>query len=256
MPARSQTLRLAAIQRRRMAIVEAAFIPKITAELVRVAKEAASVYGMGGIAAVKELQVQHIENMAAILQEMYTACTKTEQRRLFDLYKKLPVVIEKKDEAEDRLLAIWLSESFEKSKFISETTFDNLLKVTQRGLLEGLNEEGMAKLIQETQEGLATWRAKTIARTETHRAIMQSQHEITKSMDLPPHAREWVSAGVRARDAHRDVDGQKRLPDTPFDVGGEKLMYPGQRGGDPANFVNCRCVVSESFEPEDIAEAQ
>ena len=133
---------------------------------------------------------------------------------------------------------------------------DNLRTATAKGLAEGLNEEGMSRYIIESQEGLAPWRAKTIARTEAHSAIMKSQYEITQGLDLPEHAREWVTAGTRVRDAHKDIDGQKRLPGTPFDVGGEKLMYPGQRGGKPANIINCRCVVSESFEPEDIAEAQ
>jgi hypothetical protein len=259
MPTRAQTLRRAAVQRRRLAIIEAAYEPKITRELSRVAKQAASVYPNGGIAAIEALSEQHIENTAKILQEMFEACAKTEQRRLKDLYKSLPMVIEKKDEMEQALTLLneaWFSESFTASQFIAATTLENLRIATAKGLAEGLSEEGMAKYIIESQEGLAPWRAKTIARTEAHSAIMKSQHEITKSLDLPDHAREWVSAGARARDAHKDVDGQMRLPDTPFDVGGEKLMYPGQRGGDPANFVNCRCVVSESFEPEDIAEAQ
>jgi len=260
MPAsRPQTLRRAAVQRRRLAIIEAAFEPKIASELSRVAKAAASVYPSGGIAAVEALSEQHIENTAAILQDMFRACAKTEQRRLKDLYKSLSMVIEKKDEMEQALTLLneaWFSESFTASQFIAATTLENLRIATARGLAEGLNEEGMARYIIESQEGLAPWRAKTIARTEAHSAIMQSQHEITKSLDLPEHAREWVTAGARARDAHKDIDGQKRLPNTPFDVGGEKLMYPGQRGGDPANIINCRCVVAESFDPEDIAEAQ
>jgi hypothetical protein len=246
MPTRAQTLRRAAVQRRRLAIIEAAFEPKIAAELSRVAKEAASVYPSGGIAALEALQPEHIENTAKILQDMFEACAKTEQRRLKDLYKSLPMVIEKKDEMEQALTLLneaWFSDSFISSQFIA-------------ALAEGLNEEGMARYIIESQEGLAPWRAKTIARTEAHSAIMQSQHEITKSLDLPEHAREWVSAGVRARKAHEAADGQLRLPGTPFDVGGEKLMYPGQRGGKPDNIINCRCLVSESFDPEDIAEAQ
>ncbi len=256
---RAQTLRRAAVQRRRLAIVESAFEPKIAAELARVAREAASVYTNGGITAVEALSEQHIKNTAAILQEMFKACAKTEERRLRDLYKSLPMVIEKKEEMEQALTLlneVWFSESFSASQFIAATTLENLRTATAKGLAEGLNEEGMARYIMESQEGLAPWRAKTIARTEAHSAIMKSQYEITKSLDLPEHAREWVTAGTRVRDAHEAIDGQKRLPGTPFDVGGEKLMYPGQRGGDPANIINCRCVVSESFEPEDIAEAQ
>jgi hypothetical protein len=242
MPSRAQTLRRAAVQRRRLAIIEAAYEPKIAAELARVAKEAASVYPSGGIAAVEALSEQHIENTAKILQDMFKACAKTEERRLRELYKSLPMVIEKKDEMEQAMTLlneVWFSESFSASQFIAATTLENLRAATAKGLAEGLNEEGMARYIIESQEGLAPWRAKTIARTEAHSAIMQSQHEITKSLDLPEHAREWVSAGVRARKAHEAADGQKRLPDTPFDVGKEKLMYPGQRGGNPANFVNC-----------------
>lgn len=55
---------------------------------------------------------------------------------------------------------------------------------------------------------------------------------------------EWVSMednDVRA--SHREADGQQIVAGATFEVDGEKLHYPGEPVGDPAVWINCRCVV-------------
>jgi 2'-5' RNA ligase len=54
---------------------------------------------------------------------------------------------------------------------------------------------------------------------------------------------EWVTMGdgdVRAH--HREANGQTVPTGQEFEVGGEKMLYPGQPVGDPSNWINCRCL--------------
>ena len=54
---------------------------------------------------------------------------------------------------------------------------------------------------------------------------------------------EWVTmADADVRSAHADAAGQTVPSGQEFEVGGEKLLYPGQPVGDPSNWINCRCV--------------
>lgn len=49
----------------------------------------------------------------------------------------------------------------------------------------------------------------------------------------------------RVRDWHQEAEGQERRVDQPFDVGGEKLRFPGDTslGASLRNTINCRCAV-------------
>lgn len=54
---------------------------------------------------------------------------------------------------------------------------------------------------------------------------------------------EWVTMGDNdVRSAHAEAAGQTVPTGQAFEIGGEKLLYPGQPVGDPANWMNCRCV--------------
>ncbi len=57
--------------------------------------------------------------------------------------------------------------------------------------------------------------------------------------------KEWVSvADSRVRPAHLSGDGQKRLLTVPYNIGGEQLRWPGDRGlgASAGNVINCRCA--------------
>jgi uncharacterized protein with gpF-like domain len=45
----------------------------------------------------------------------------------------------------------------------------------------------------------------------------------------------------RTRDAHRDLDGDERDPDEPFESAFGDIMFPGDPNATPANVYNCRC---------------
>lgn len=84
-----------------------------------------------------------------------------------------------------------------------------------------------------------------IARTEGHRiqsaAAFDAQHEAkTAGADI---VKQWDSTlDGRTRDTHRQLDGQIRELDEPFEVGGMTAMYPSDFG-DPAEDINCRCAL-------------
>lgn len=88
-------------------------------------------------------------------------------------------------------------------------------------------------------------RAVVIARTEGHRVQQQStlhcqQRAKSKGADV---LKQWDSTldGV-TRPTHRELDGQIREIDEPFEVAGMKTMYPGAFGN-PAEDCNCRCCL-------------
>lgn len=88
-------------------------------------------------------------------------------------------------------------------------------------------------------------RAVVIARTEGHRVQQQStlhcqKRAKSKGADV---LKQWDSTldGV-TRPTHRELDGQIREIDEPFEVAGMKAMYPGAFGN-PAEDCNCRCCL-------------
>lgn len=88
-------------------------------------------------------------------------------------------------------------------------------------------------------------RAVGIARTEGHRVQQEStlhcqQRAIEKGADM---VKQWDSTlDNLTRPHHRELDGQVRETDEPFEVAGKKAMYPGGFG-DPSEDCNCRCCM-------------
>lgn len=87
-------------------------------------------------------------------------------------------------------------------------------------------------------------RAKTIVRTEGHR-IQQSSTDDARRKAKDKGAdvvKQWdASLDGDTRKTHRNLDGQIREIDEPFEMNGMKAMYPG-KFNDPGEDCNCRCV--------------
>lgn len=85
----------------------------------------------------------------------------------------------------------------------------------------------------------------TIARTEGHRiqctAAFDAQYAAKDAgADI---LKQWSAAlDGRTRDTHRQLDGQIRELDEPFEVYGMEAMFPSDFG-DPAEDINCRCAL-------------
>lgn len=57
--------------------------------------------------------------------------------------------------------------------------------------------------------------------------------------------KEWqTNIDGRERPTHHKANGQRRLIDQPFDVGGSRMMYPGDASAPEKERINCRCVLS------------
>lgn len=88
-------------------------------------------------------------------------------------------------------------------------------------------------------------RAIGITRTEGHRVQQEStlhcqQRAKEKGADV---VKQWDSTlDSVTRPTHRELDGQIREIDEPFEVEGKKAMYPGAFG-DPSEDCNCRCCL-------------
>lgn len=112
-----------------------------------------------------------------------------------------------------------------------------------RGIASGLSHTEIARNVSKASNAPLS-RAKVIVKTESHR-IQQSS-----TMDAQVKAKgkgadvlkQWDSTLDGAtRETHRQLDGQIREIDEPFEAGGLKAMAPGHFG-DPGEDCNCRCV--------------
>lgn len=91
------------------------------------------------------------------------------------------------------------------------------------------------------QGRLSYYRRELIARTELVGASNLAGLEILRYYGVG--AKEWLTAlDGRERLAHASANGQVRPVEVEFDVGGEKLRYPGDPRGSPGNVINCRCT--------------
>lgn len=86
--------------------------------------------------------------------------------------------------------------------------------------------------------------AKRIVRTEGHR-IQQASADDARNVAKAKGAdvvKQWdASLDGATRPLHRELDGQIRETNEPFEAGGKKVMYPG-KFGTPDQDCNCRCV--------------
>lgn len=95
-------------------------------------------------------------------------------------------------------------------------------------------------------EQLGEARAERIAATEATRAWNAGVQAAAEALTGPdrPLVKQWRTRGdARVRDTHRAVNGQLRLLDEAFTVGGALMQYPGDPSAPPDLTVNCRCVM-------------
>lgn len=96
----------------------------------------------------------------------------------------------------------------------------------------------------DAEEGWSA-RARNMAKTEVHSArqsagFAAAQDHAKRGAEI---VKVWMTAGDdRVRDIHRAAHEQERPLEQTFDVGGESLLYPGDKvHGSPGNTINCRC---------------
>jgi SPP1 gp7 family putative phage head morphogenesis protein len=126
---------------------------------------------------------------------------------------------------------------------INETTYNDLRRVLVDLMVEGgLNERELRNNINNVMSLTKRQRAETIARTEVFSAINESTNQTFKDNGI--QKKKWLAAfDERTRPAHAAASGQIVKTEEPFNVGGDRLMYPGDPSGSPENIINCRCTL-------------
>jgi uncharacterized protein with gpF-like domain len=128
------------------------------------------------------------------------------------------------------------------AELINRTTKEQLKKLIEAGIDEGLGTEAIARNIQKQIPSIARYRAATIARTETHTAANVGSQAAAEATGLAL-VKEWAAAeDERTRETHNEADGQQVTMDGLFSVGGYDLRFPGDPSGPPGETINCRCV--------------
>lgn len=83
----------------------------------------------------------------------------------------------------------------------------------------------------------------TITRWVSAMAVNAATEAATTSDTDSNVGLEWVTmSDSSVREPHKEANGQTVPTGQEFEVGGEKMLYPGQPVGDPSNWINCRCV--------------
>lgn len=127
-----------------------------------------------------------------------------------------------------------------------------LLAAMRRELILGIRAgerlSDLRKRIAKILDDQGPFRALRIARTEVVGGFERGTLESYKRSGVVQR-KGWLTArdaNVRPTQPgdfdHRAADGQERALDTPFDVSGERLMFPGDPSGSPKNIINCRCT--------------
>lgn len=119
---------------------------------------------------------------------------------------------------------------------ISESTQATIVEIIRRGMEEGWSEGEIAAAIEDAMSGeMAEWRARRIARTETHTAAAIGQHAAAEASPLE-YTKEWLATeDDRTRHDHAVANGQKVPMDDPFIIGGDDpsqggRFVPGENG--------------------------
>lgn len=112
-----------------------------------------------------------------------------------------------------------------------------------RGLATGMAVKDIARNISFATNAPLN-RAKTIARTESHRIQETSKQDArhaakANGADLVKYWDSIMDGDTRS--AHRQLDGQTREVDEPFEVNGHRAMQPGGFGI-PGMDIRCRCM--------------
>lgn len=136
--------------------------------------------------------------------------------------------------------------------------------IVRRSIAEGrpVGQADVDRITSRYADRLLQTRAESIARTEALNAFSEARDQAWRQAVQEGQAdqrfimRTWESAGdIRTRDAHADMNGQKRPFGVPFDSPtGAQLMHPGdtELGAGAEDVVQCRCY--ERFEVDYIRQ--
>lgn len=122
---------------------------------------------------------------------------------------------------------------------IASETSAQIKSVIQRAVENQATWDELRLAIIEKMGEMKTSRANAIATTETTRLWNAGGQAFRTENGV--ERKQWVASFVRTRETHAVADGQVRLNNENFDVGGDSMTFPGE-GSIPEENVNCRCT--------------
>lgn len=115
-----------------------------------------------------------------------------------------------------------------------------------RGLAQSMHWNEIGAMV-ERRANIGLYNAQRIARTEGHRIQNAAKMDAMNAAkgEGADVVKQWDSTmDGRTRPHHRQLDGQIRELDEPFEVAGRKAMHPGNFGV-ASEDIQCRCVMLE-----------
>lgn len=222
-----------------------ALAPRLRKEFDRVAGDAAKAYESGK--SVDEALVEHPSRVTKILIPSLIASATAFSDRAKKMIKKSYEELEAKDtetELSSRIAGFARRRARSSMARVSNTTKTRINRVIVRGIENGDDRTKIAEDIRRRTGGkVGAARAKVIATTEVHSAANAGELESVKSFDVPLR-KEWMSMNDElVREDHQEVDGDEVELDDSFEVGDDKLQFPGDPDAPPSQTVNCRCIM-------------
>ena len=165
---------------------------------------------------------------------------KRQEFAAFDKYKAGEAVklTEKQQSAFDKLIAGGRDIRWQEGQIQSATL---------QSILQGESIPHMAHRIADTMgetNHKASIRYARTAITGAQNAGRQDAYRRAEDMGIELK-REWIATiDNRTRHAHRELDGQIRGVEEPFENEIGEIMFPGDPAADPENVWNCRCTLA------------
>lgn len=160
---------------------------------------------------------------------------------LFDEYTVKRLLVEQPD-----LMPYYPAERAVKRKIDLAYGKRQITSVVTSGILQGQSINQMARHLMDNVTDMnrtSAVRAARTAITEAENAGRQAARDELESKGAILGKRWMATHDSRTRHYHAEADGQTVQNGEPFEVGGEKLMFPGDRsmGASGWNLYNCRC---------------
>lgn len=119
------------------------------------------------------------------------------------------------------------------------------------GILQG---KGVRRIAADLRERIVSMNVESAIRTartavtSAENGGRQDTFEAAAEAGIKVRRRWLATLDSRTRPEHGHADGQERGADEPFIVGGEKLMFPGDKshGASGWNIYNCRCCLTSA----------
>ena len=232
-----------------MTRLERGFTVKLARMLQKAANDAANAVEYAGSSAnIGQALYWFDDELSRLFRIQYEATIEIFGSRILDAFKS-HAKYEKKaaDIFSDKVLDWIRTQSAEKVSMVGGTTKCQITAAIDEGFGASLTGSQVAKsIVERTGGAIAKARASVIARTETHMASTYGSQEAMRSTGIPAK-KVWISAeDERTRESHSMVDSESHsnpiAMDEMFVVGMDSMEAPGQ-GSDPAENINCRCVL-------------